>query len=57
MVGNTPAEDMCAGALGAETYLVTDCLEDETGADITAFRHGTLAELEEYLMTMPNINR
>jgi FMN phosphatase YigB (HAD superfamily) len=51
MVGNNPAEDMCAGALGADTYLVTDCLENENGADISAFRHGTLAELEVYLAT------
>jgi FMN phosphatase YigB (HAD superfamily) len=57
MVGNNPAEDMCAGDLGAETFLLTDCLENETDTDITAFRNGTLAELEEYMVTMPDIKQ
>jgi FMN phosphatase YigB (HAD superfamily) len=50
MAGNNPAEDMVAGALGAKTFLVTDCLENEGNADIAAFRHGTLAELERMLV-------
>ncbi|MDR0326212.1 MAG: HAD family hydrolase [Oscillospiraceae bacterium] len=52
MIGNHPVEDMSVGALGAETFLVTDCLENESGTDITAFRHGTLAELERYLNSL-----
>ena len=52
MVGNNPAEDMCAGELGAETYLVTDYMENETGIDITAFQHGTIEELETFLTSM-----
>ena len=52
MAGNNPVEDMAAGALGAETFLVTDCLENESGEDITAFRRGTLAELEKYLLSL-----
>jgi len=52
MVGNNPVEDMAAGALGTETFLVTDCLENEVAADITAFRRGTLAELEKYLLKL-----
>ena len=55
MAGNSPSEDMAAGALGAETFLVTGCLENETGMDITGFRRGTLVELEEYLMGWPDI--
>ena len=55
MVGNNPAEDMCAGAIGAETFLVTDFLENESGMDISAFRSGPLAELEAYLMSMPDL--
>jgi len=54
MVGNNPVEDMSAGALGLETYLVTDCLEDENGANLSEFRHGTLEELEKYLLSMPD---
>jgi FMN phosphatase YigB (HAD superfamily) len=53
MAGNSTAEDMCAGALGAKTYLVTDCLENESGVDVAGFRRGTLAELEAYLLSMP----
>ena len=55
MTGNNPVEDMCAGSLGAETFLVTDFLENETGADISGYRSGTLAELEEFLLSMPDI--
>ena len=55
MAGNNAGEDMSAGVLGIETYLVTDYLENESGADISAFRHGSLAELEEYLMSLPDI--
>ena len=50
MAGNNPSEDMVAGILGAETFLVTDCLENEADVDVSAFRNGTLAQLEEYLM-------
>jgi FMN phosphatase YigB (HAD superfamily) len=55
MAGNNPVEDMCAGALGLETWLVTDCLENETGMDITGFRQGSLGELEAYLVSLPDI--
>jgi FMN phosphatase YigB (HAD superfamily) len=50
MAGNNPGEDMAAGALGVETFLVTDCIENERGVDISAYRRGSLAELEAYLM-------
>jgi len=55
MIGNSPTEDMCAGALGMETFLVTDYLENEPGEDISAFRCGTLAGLEAYLNSLPGI--
>ncbi|MCL2150082.1 MAG: HAD family hydrolase [Dehalococcoidia bacterium] len=55
MAGNSLAEDMCAGALGASTFLVTDCIENKIKADIAAHQNGTLAELEEYLMELPDI--
>lgn len=56
MVGNNTAEDMCVGDLGAETFLVTDYLENEDRMDISVFRHGTLAELEKVLDLLPRIN-
>ena len=57
MVGNNPVEDMRASALGMEVFLVTDYLENETNVDIAAFRNGTLAELEEFLTALPDIQK
>ena len=54
MVGNNVDEDMCAGDLGAETFLVTDYLENKNETDISLFRHGTLNELESYLEAYHN---
>ena len=50
MAGNSAVEDMCAGGLGIETFLVTDYLENESDADISKYRQGSLEELERYLM-------
>ena len=55
MVGNNPAEDMCAGELGTQTYLVIDFIENEAGLDIATFRQGTLEELEAYLLSLPDL--
>jgi len=56
MAGNNPAEDLCVGALGAETFLVTDFMENEAGVDIAHFRRGDLAELEQYLLSLPDLS-
>jgi len=55
MVGNNPAEDMCVSALGMEVFLVTDFMENEQGIDISVFRHGTIEDLETFLMALPEI--
>ena len=55
MAGNHPVEDMSAGESGAETFLVTDWLENETGVDVTAFRRGSLLELEAFLAALPDV--
>jgi len=55
MVGNNPAEDMIASELGIEVFLVTDYMENETGIDITAFRNGTIEDMEEYLLSLPKL--
>ena len=55
MVGNHPAEDMCATELGMEVFLVTDFMENETGIDISQFRSGTIEDLEEFLTAMPKL--
>ena len=56
MVGNNVNEDMCAGELGIKTFLVTDYLENEYGADIDEFQRGSLEELETYLLSYPDID-
>jgi len=56
MVGNNPAEDMCVRELGAEVFLVTDYMENETGIDITVFNHGTIEDMEKYLLSLPVLN-
>ena len=55
MAGNNPQEDMGVCALGAQVYLVTDYLENSAGIDIANYRQGTLADLEAYLMSLPDI--
>lgn len=57
MVGNSVREDMCAGKLGMETFLVTDCLEDADGEDLTRYRRGSMADLLAYLKTLPVADR
>ncbi|MCL2055951.1 MAG: HAD family hydrolase [Oscillospiraceae bacterium] len=56
MAGNNTAEDMCAGELGAQTFLVTDFLENESGMDITKFTRGTLEDFGQYLSLLPDIS-
>jgi len=55
MAGNNLSDDMCSRALGIETFLVTDYIENEKGEDISIYRHGSLAELEEFLLSLPDI--
>jgi len=55
MVGNNPAEDMCAGKLGMDVFLVTDFMENETDIDISQFRNGTIEDMEAFLMAMPEL--
>ena len=53
MIGNNPTEDMVAESLGAKAFLVTDCMENEAGVDISGFTQGTLEELEVFLIDLP----
>ncbi|MCL2817164.1 MAG: HAD family hydrolase [Clostridiales bacterium] len=54
MIGNNVKEDMCAGALGMETFLLTGFLENEDAADVSSFRQGSPAELELFLASLPS---
>ena len=57
MIGNNVREDMCAAELGLDTFLVTDCLEDADGADLTLYRRGSMQELLAYLKTLPPVGK
>lgn len=49
MVGNDVTEDMVAGTLGMDTFLLTDCIINKEKRDISAYPHGGFPELMEYL--------
>lgn len=49
MVGNDVGEDMIARQLGMQVYLVTDCLINGAGEDISQYPHGSFEEFYEFL--------
>lgn len=49
MVGNDVAEDMIAGTLGMDVFLVTDCLINTKGLDTSNYPSGSLEDLMNYL--------
>ena len=49
MVGNDVGEDMVTANLGMKVFLLTDCLINRTGADISQYPHGSFAELAEFI--------
>ena len=49
MVGNDVVEDMIARKLGMEVFLLTDCMINKTGADISVYPHGGFDALLGYL--------
>ncbi len=52
MVGNDVTEDMVAQKLGMKVFLLTDCIINKDGADISAYPHGSFEELIEYVKTL-----
>ena len=49
MVGNNTDEDMIAAQLGMDVFLLTDCMINQSGADISGYPHGDFEALEDYL--------
>ncbi len=49
MVGNDADEDMIAETLGMRVFLLTDCLINKSGKDLSCYRRGGFSELLEYL--------
>ena len=54
MVGNDVGDDMVAETVGMRTFLLTDCLINKTDRDINEFKHGSFAELFEYIEEIIN---
>ena len=52
MVGNEVGEDMVAEALGMKVFLLTDCLINKAGEDISRYAHGGFDELKGYVETL-----
>ena len=52
MVGNDTGEDMVAEQLGMQTFLLTDCLINRTGAPVTNWPHGDFDALNNWLETL-----
>ena len=52
MVGNDVDEDMIARELGMQVFLLTPCLINKRGADITEYPNGGFDELIEYLQKL-----
>lgn len=48
MVGNDVAEDMIAREIGMKVFLLTDCMINKEGRDISEFPHGGFEQLIAY---------
>ncbi len=49
MVGNDVGEDMIAAELGMRVFLLTDCLINKGGEDISRYPNGTFEDLRNYI--------
>lgn len=49
MVGNDVDEDLVAGKLGMDVFLLTDCLINPSGSSIEAYPHGGFAQLRQFM--------
>lgn len=52
MVGNDATEDFAALRAGMQVFLLTDCLINKAGADLSAVPHGSFASLSEFLQNL-----
>jgi HAD superfamily hydrolase (TIGR01549 family) len=49
MVGNDVGEDMVAERLGMKVFLLTDCIINKNGEDISKYPHGSFDDLAVYI--------
>ena len=54
MVGNDVTEDMVAGEIGMDVFLITDCLINKNGEDINKYPHGTFEQMMSYILSRNN---
>lgn len=52
MVGNDSAEDMAAQEVGMQVFLLTDCLINKDGRDISRYPNGSFPELMTYIRSL-----
>ena len=52
MVGNDVTEDMIAETLGMKVFLMTDCLINKHGKDISSYPQGSFPELIDFVQTL-----
>ncbi|MDO5399928.1 MAG: HAD family hydrolase [Eubacteriales bacterium] len=52
MVGNDVTEDMVAGTLGMQVFLLTDCLINKQNVDISVYPHGSFPGLLNYVRSL-----
>ena len=52
MVGNDVGEDMIAETLGMQVFLLTDCLINKSGSDISRYPQGSFPELMDFIHTL-----
>lgn len=52
MIGNDVEDDMVVTNLGMKAFLLTDCMINKRGTDISAYPHGSFAELISYIDTL-----
>lgn len=55
MVGNDVADDMVATNLGMKVFLLTDCMINKEGKDISIYPHGSFTELVAYVTNMSEV--
>ena len=52
MVGNDAQEDLAAEALGMQVFLLTDCLINRSGQDISRYHSGSFPELLAFIRSL-----
>ena len=50
MIGNDTSDDMIAEAVGMDVFLLTDCLINLKGIDISKYPNGNFDDLEKYIV-------